>query len=176
MPAIVFILKFLETGHIIRQHSSIAQHQAFVVCGLPNGIDHIVEDSVIPSALIKIGLHLCQLLFRLIETSALSVACPDRAPDMIQIGPHVHENVRLPILAAKTLVAIVIPVLGNGTQRQRCDDYTCLKGSHHILIPLGTIIAKENPAAKGPLEGTQLGVSPHSSTDVYWPVETIDSN
>jgi hypothetical protein len=70
----------------------------------------------------------------------------------------------------------VIPVLGSGTKRQRCDDDTCFKGSHHVLIPLRTIIAKENPAAMGPLEATRLGVRPHSSTDVYWPVETIRSN
>jgi hypothetical protein len=50
----------------------------------------------------------------------------------------------------------VIPVLGSGTKRQRCDDYTCFKCAHHVFIPFRTIIAEENPAAKGPLEAAVL--------------------
>ena len=117
MPAIVLILKFLETDQIIGQHCSITLRKAFVVRGLPDGIDHIIEDAVIPPALIEISLHLRQLFFRPFQTSALCIACPDGAPDMFQIGPHMHENVRPPRLATKAFLAIVIPVLGSGTER-----------------------------------------------------------
>ena len=125
MPAIVLILKFLETDQIVGQHCSITLRKPFVVRGLPDGIDHIVEDAVIPSALIEIRLHLRQLFFRSFYTPALFIGGAVSAPDMFQIGLHMHENVRPPLLAAKALIAIVIPVLGYGTERQRREDYAC---------------------------------------------------
>lgn len=139
MRVIVPILKFLEAGQIVCQHGSIALHQAFVVRGLPDGIDRIVEDAVIPSPLIEIGLHLVQLFFRSFQTPALLVACPDGAPDVFQIGPHMHENVRPPPLASKSLFAIAIPVLRSRTERQCRDDYACRKAPLHDRTPSGLL-------------------------------------
>ena len=124
-PVIVLILKFLETDQIICQHSPITPGETFVVRGLPYGIDHIVEDTVTPSPLIEIRLHLRQLFFRSFQAFALLVARPDSAPDVFQIGSHVHENVRPPLVASKALFAIVIPVLGSSAERQCSDDYAC---------------------------------------------------
>jgi hypothetical protein len=83
--------------------------------------------SDIPTPLIEISLHFRQLFFRPLQTRALFIVCPDSAPDMFQIGPHIHENMRPPLPAAKALFAIVMPVLRSGTERQHRDDYACCK-------------------------------------------------
>src|SRR5580658_6504800 len=60
---------------------------------------------------------------------------------MFQVGPDLQENALPPRFTAKALFAIVIPVLGGGTERQCPDNYACCKDSLHALIP-STIIAE----------------------------------
>jgi len=148
---IALILKFFKTDHIIGKHGSITRRKTVVVGGLSDGVDHIIHNAVVPSALIEVVLHFRQLIFRPLETLTLFIACLIGAPTMIQISLHLHEDVGPPIFAAKTLFAIVIPVLGNGAERERRDNYACCKGSLHDVIPPGTIIAEEGREGMAPL-------------------------
>ncbi len=111
---IVLILEFLQTGNVVCQYGAVALGKAIVVGGLTDRIDYVVKNTVVPAALIEVGLHFGKFLFGTLQAFAFPVGGAVGTPDMVQIRSYVHENVSAPVLGAKTLVAVVVPVLGNG--------------------------------------------------------------
>src|SRR5579862_2434977 len=107
---IVLVLEFLQTVQIISQYVAVARCKAFVVGGLANGIDDIVQNAIIPAALIQIRLHCSQLLLGSIQAPALFVPGP-ATPHVLQISSHVHEEVGPPSFPAKAFLPFVIPIL-----------------------------------------------------------------
>jgi hypothetical protein len=116
LSVVVLVLEFLEPANVVRKNVPIARRKAVIVGRLSNGINHIIQQPVVPPALIEISLHLRQFLLGSRDAVPLSVRCAS-GPDVLQIGSYVQKDMRPPPFSAKAILAIAIPVLSGSAQR-----------------------------------------------------------
>src|SRR5579875_52906 len=143
MFAIMLFLKFVQAAQIVGQNFPVARRQALVVRRFLNGVDHIVQDAVVPAAMIQIGLKLAE--FPLGPRQALAFPVGRAAgPDVIQIGSYFGEQVGSPALSAETLVALVIPILRGSAPGQHAKQNAPSKDPAHERSSR-TIIPERRP-------------------------------
>jgi hypothetical protein len=130
-PVIVVVLIILQPIYVVRQHRPIAWRKTIVIGGFAKRIDDVVQETVIPAAVVQIRLHFRQFLFGSLNPLAFPVGRAVRAPDVIQIGSNLHENFGSPTLASKALFALVIPVLSHDGRRERRHHHPRYKNPFH---------------------------------------------
>ena len=93
----------------------ITRRQALIIGRFLERVNHIVQKAVVKAALIKVGLHFRELLFRPVKAFIFFFARPSSTPDMVKVGSYLRENLRPPLVAVVACIAIVVPVLRGST-------------------------------------------------------------
>lgn len=129
LPVVVIVLMVLEASQVVAQDVAVARGQSVIIGRLPNRVDDVVQNAVVPTALIEVRLKFSQLFFRFVEACAFFVARVYRAPDVVQICPNFRKDLRSPTLTTIAFVAFVIPVLGGCSEHERRGNGQSRQGS-----------------------------------------------
>ena len=104
-PVVVIDLVVVEPVDIVVQHIPVARRQPLVVSRLFEGINDVVQKTVVETALIEVGLHFGEFLLGPVKTRVFFFTRVSSTPDMVKILPDMGEHMGPPLVAMVAVVA-----------------------------------------------------------------------